>query len=193
MKSKTKIILIFSFLCLLNLSLNKKPLYDDKNSAVINLNKKNFDNQVTANRSKNIVTLVHYYKLDDTRSRDYQPEIDKLAQEYSGMFKIVAVDCKEYKDICEKQEIKEFPTLSIYPPLPAPVMPYEGKVDSASLVSYLGKFISANKVQELNNNNIDKFTNENLNLPKVILFMEKKGIPLIFKSLSNTFAVNNNY
>lgn len=185
-----KSILIVASLLFINISC-KKQLYDDKTSSVINLNKKNFDNQVTAGRSKNVITLVHYYKLDDTRSQDYKPTIENLAKDYSGMFKIVAVDCREFKDICEKQDIKEFPTLSIYPPLPAPVMPYEGKVEVQALVSYLGRFIANNKVTEINNNNVDNFLNEKVNLPKVILFMDKKGVPLIFKALSITFDVNN--
>ena len=42
----------------------KDYLYDIKDSHVINLNPKNFDSQITANRAKNVISLVHFYKLD---------------------------------------------------------------------------------------------------------------------------------
>jgi len=43
---------------------DKENLYHLSNSAVMNLNAKNFHNQITFNRSKDIVSVVHYYKLN---------------------------------------------------------------------------------------------------------------------------------
>jgi len=58
--------LVFILICLnFVLSANDKDyLYELNNSAVMNLNDKNFNNQITFNRSKNIVSIVHYYKLN---------------------------------------------------------------------------------------------------------------------------------
>jgi len=165
-----------------------KELYDNNNSNVVNLNKKNFDTQITLNRSKNIVSLVHFYTLDDGKSRGMKETLEKLALDYDLMFKVGAVNCRDFKDICEKHDVKEFPTLKVYPPLPAPVWVYEGKLETTALVSYMGKFIGS-KVTELNMNNLDNFVNSNPNLPKTILFTDKKGVPLIFKALSVTFDV----
>lgn len=176
-----------AIIAILNVSLCS-DLYDKNNSNVINLNKKNFDTQITLNRSKNIISVVHYYKLDDGKSRGMKLEFEKLAADYDLMFKVAALNCKDFADICEKQDIREFPTIKVYPPLPAPVMTYEGKVETSALVSYMGKFI-LNKVQELNNNNIDNFLQTDSNIPKCILFSDKTGVPLIFKSLSVTFDV----
>lgn len=50
--------LVFSVLA------NKEYLYDLNNSAVVNLNSKNFNNQITSNRAKNVISIVHYYKPD---------------------------------------------------------------------------------------------------------------------------------
>jgi thioredoxin-like negative regulator of GroEL len=166
----------------------KTELYDNNNSNVINLNKKNFDTQITSNRSKNIISVVHFYTFEDGKSRGMKNEFEKLADEYDMMFKVAAVNCKEFKDICEKQDVREYPTLKVYPTLPAPVMVYEGKLETAAIVSYMGRFVG-NKVQELNNNNIDSFLANQPNLPKCLLFTDKKGVPLIFKSLSITFDV----
>lgn len=173
---------------LLQITCNKNLLYDQHNSNVINLNKKNFDTQITANRAKNVVSIVHYYTTDDNKSKELKVQFEKLAADYDGMFKVGGLNCKEFKDICEKQEIREYPTFKVYPPLPAPPMNYEGKVEVAALVTYLGRFFN-NKAVELNNNNIDNYVSEDPNLPKVILFTDKKGVPLIFKALSVLFDV----
>ena len=54
------------------------------------------------------------------------------------------------------------------------------------MTSALGRYIGS-KLFEVNNNNIDNFLNERVNLPKCILFTEKKGNPLIIKALSVAF------
>lgn len=172
-------------LSIIILALCKTDFYDS-HSSVINLNKKNFDTQITFNRSKNIISVVHYYTQDDGKSKGYKEEYEKFAREYEGMFKVTAMDCKEFKDLCEKQDIREYPTFMIYPSLPAPIMAYEGKIEASAMVSYLGKFMG-NKALELNNNNFESFLSGNPNLPKSILFTDKKGIPLIFKALSVNF------
>jgi len=163
-------------------------IYDDKISLVNNLNPKNFNSQITVNRSKNLISIVHYYKPNDGKSKDLVKEFDKFATDFDGMFKIAAMNCVEFKDMCEKEEIKEFPTFKIYPTLPAPVMIYEGKIESNAIVGYLGKFIG-NKVTELNMNNYENFLAEKPNLPKAIMFTDKKGVPLIFKSIAVSFDV----
>jgi hypothetical protein len=179
------ILILISLITFSICAVDPNVLYDSNTCSVINLTKKNFDTQIISSRSppQNMLSFVHYYQPGDGQSSSYKEEFKKLANEYEGMFKIAAMNCKDFKDICEKQDIREYPTFMMYPPLPAPIMKYEGKFEIPAIVSYLGKFIS-NKVQELNNNNIDTFTQSNLNLPKVILFTDKKGIPLIFKALS---------
>jgi len=170
-------------------SAKETSIYDDKVSLVTNLNAKNFNSQITSNRSKNLISIVHYYKPNDGKSRDFGKEYDKFATEFDGMFKVAAMNCVEFKDVCEKEEIKEYPTFKVYPTLPAPVMIYEGKIESNALIGYLGRFI-ANKVTELNMNNFDSFLADRPNLPKAIMFTDKKAVPLIFKSVAVAFDVS---
>ena len=68
-------------------------------------------------------------------------------------------------------------------------MKYEGKIEVKNILAYLGRFIG-NKVQELNNNNFDEFVNSRAHIPKILLFTNKKNIPLIFKRLSLEFDVS---
>lgn len=162
------------------------PLYDVSKSNVVNLNPKNFDTQITQTRSKNVVSFIHFYTRDDLKSNGYKEEIEKVSTEYDGMFKIAAIDCKEFKDLCEKQDVREYPQLKIYPPLPAPVFPYEGEIKHKTIVSSLGRFVE-NKTIEVHSGNVDSFIGDNANLPKVFLFMDKPGVPLIFKVLAVQF------
>ena len=68
-------------------------------------------------------------------------------------------------------------------------MKYEGKIETKYILSYLGKFVG-NKAVELNINSFDDFITSKANVPKIILFTNKKGIPLIFKRLSLEFEVS---
>ena len=69
------------------------------------------------------------------------------------------------------------------------LMKYEGKIEPKYIISYLGKFVG-NKAQELNNNNFDEFIHGRPQIPKVILFTNKKNVPLLFKRLSLQFDVS---
>ena len=129
------------------------------------------------------ISFVHFYTPNDGKSEGIAEAIKKVDKEFEGMFKLAFLNCKKFKDLCEKQDVREYPTLMVYPPLPAPLMKYEGKVTDKHIVSYLGKFID-NKCIEINNNNFDSFINDHPNLPKIMLFSDKKNTPLIFKKLS---------
>ena len=181
-------ILIITTLIILSLEIHEGELYDAGRSSLINLNPKNFNTQITNNRNREVISFIHFYSPDDGKSNQLKEVFYEIDKEYGGMFKLAGLNCKLYHDLCRKQNVIEYPSYMIYPPLPAPVMKYEGKIESKHIVSYLGKFID-NKCVELNNNNFDDFINSKLNIPKVLLFMDKKNIPLIFKSLSSVFNV----
>ena len=72
-------------------SCSKNQLYDTNLSNVVNLNQKNFDTQITLNRSKNIVSIVHFYTMDDGKSKGYKDEFEKLASDYDLMFKYIYI------------------------------------------------------------------------------------------------------
>jgi DnaJ family protein C protein 16 len=167
---------------------NDGELYDAGRTTLINLNPMNFDTQITNNRNKEIISFIHFYSPDDGKSNQLKEVFIELDKEYSGMFKLAGLNCKKYKDLCSKQGVTEFPTYKIYPPLPAPPMKYEGKIEPKYIINYLGSFVG-NKVQELNNNNFDEFIHGKANIPKILLFTNRKNTPLIFKRLSLQFDV----
>ena len=186
-------IIIFLFLQI-NIIYGKHEgeLYDAGRSTLINLNPMNFDTQITNNRNKDIISFIHFYSPNDGKSNQLKEVFIELDKEYSGMFKLAGLNCKKYKDLCSKEGVTDFPTYKIYPPLPAPPMKYAGKIEAKNILAYLGKFVG-NKAQELNNNNFDEFINGRASIPKVLLFTNKKNIPLIFKRLSTQFDVSKKY
>ena len=176
--------IITFFFILFNIIASKKDgeLYDPGRSTLINLNPMNFDTQITNNRNKDVISFIHFYSPDDGKSPQLKDVFIELDKEYSGMFKLAGLNCKKYKDLCSKQGVTDYPTYKIYPPLPAPPMKYEGKIEPKKIIAYLGRFVD-NRVQELNNNNFDEFISSKSNIPKILLFTNKKTIPLIFKRL----------
>lgn len=187
-----KLLICIILLIFFNYSIIAYPLYDNTKSNVVNLNPKNFDTQITHTRAKTTVSLVHFYTNDDLKSNGYKVEIEKVASDYDGMFKIAAIDCKQFRELCEKQDVREYPQIKIYPPLPAPVFPFEGEINSKNIITSLGRFVD-NKTQEVHTANIDSFTNDMPNLPKVILFTDKPGVPLIYKVLAVQFDKKMNF
>jgi thiol-disulfide isomerase/thioredoxin len=188
MKKTNILILIYLFINSVT-SKHNGELYDPGRSTLINLNPMNFDTQITNNRNKEIISFIHFYSPDDGKSPQLKDVFIELDKEYSGMFKLAGLNCKMYKDLCAKQGVIEYPTYKIYPPLPAPPMKYEGKIETKNILSYLGRFIG-NKALELNNNNFDEFISSKANIPKILLFTNKKNVPLIFKRLSLQFDVS---
>ena len=89
----------------------------------------NFEKQVSKNRDKGI-SLVHFYKfdgrsyifnnqtysfIDGKSAKSVKPEFEKFATENKGIFRIGSVDCSEFTKICDKEGIKDFPTIRLYP------------------------------------------------------------------------------
>lgn len=109
------------------------------------------------------------------------------------MFRIGAVECNEFKSVCEKEGITEFPTYKIYPPVPAPVFAYDGDInqvlDTDKLKKMVYKYVG-NRVIEITSANIDTFKKENPNKPKMLLFTDKKSVPITYRALSTYFDVS---
>jgi hypothetical protein len=106
------------------------------------------------------------------------------------MFRFGAVDCDGNSSICVKEKVSEFPVFRIYPPHPIPHV--DVLVDENFSIEKLKKtanrFVN-NKTIEITNTNIDAFLDDNPMKPKVLLFTDKKGIPVVYKALSDFFEV----
>jgi len=48
------------------------------------------------------------------------PEFNAFASENKGIFRIGAINCKDFKELCDKESLSGVPTIRIYPTFPAP-------------------------------------------------------------------------
>ena len=114
-------------------------------------------------------------------------QYENFAKENKGMFRITALDCEEFSSICQKENVDKFPLFRVYPAFPAPTQDYdESTIDFDKLKKMVSKFVTS-RVIEVTANNYDTFITDQPGKPKVLLFTDKKGIPLIFKALSSHF------
>jgi thiol-disulfide isomerase/thioredoxin len=184
-----------------------KSVYDHSKSHITPLTNFNFNDQINKIRqSTNYVSLVHFYKYEgnppshsDGKSKAFAPELDKWNNEYRGVFRTGAVDCDQYADLCKKEEITEFPTIKLYAPIPIPPTKFavpmwlnQGELKTEEIMRWASKYLHSNVI-EITNANAHTFMAEHPSVPKVLLFTDKKGVPMIYKGLSVAFEKKLNF
>jgi hypothetical protein len=70
--------------------------------------------------------------------------------------------------------------------VPVPPFDYEGELKGPELLKVAARYLHSN-VNEITSANANSFISESPSVPKVLLFTDKKGVPLIFKGLSVAF------
>jgi len=130
---------------------------------------------------------VHFYKDNDGLSKGFAGSYEIFAKEHKGLYRAGGIDCNEFEAICKKEKVDKFPLLRVYPPFPAPTQDYEeDTLDTEKLKKLAARFVTS-RVVEITANNIETFINDNPGKPKVLLFTDKKGTPVVFKALSANF------
>jgi len=104
------------------------------------------------------------------------------------VFRIGSCNCGEELETCKKEKIDKYPVFRVYPPQPIPPYDIEGSVDVKSIIKQASKFYHSNVI-EVTSTNANAFLTDSPSVPKVLLFTDKKGLPLIYKGLSVNFEV----
>jgi hypothetical protein len=106
------------------------------------------------------------------------------------MFRIGAVDCSEFQQVCDKEDMKEYPAYKVYPPLPVPAFEVKqgNSLETDTLKKAAYRFIGS-RVIDINQNNIKTFLEDNPGKPKMLLFTETKSAPMVYRALSTYFDV----
>jgi len=131
---------------------------------------------------------VQFYKDNDGVSKDFASKYDTFVNEYGGVFRIGACDCENEADLCDKEKIFKFPTFRVYPAIPYPSFDVEGKVEIKNILRHASRYYYS-KIIQINQSNIDALLNEDPGIPKVLLFTDKKDVPLLYKGLFVNFEV----
>lgn len=124
----------------------------------------------------------------DGKSKDFRKTFDDEAKINTGIFNFGAIDCDAEAALCTKEDIKQFPALKLYPPVPIPAPQPDFELDVKKLIRLATNYADS-KVVEINDDNHTKILADNVAVPKVLLFTDKANTPLLYKSLSLAFDV----
>merc|ERR1719356_912321 len=100
------------------------------------------------------------------------------------MVKVCAISCSDFPVFCDKQGVKQTPSIMVYPTNPIPAFKYEGKMEAKAIAAKVTRFI-ADMSTKLTKDTVDTFITTDATKPKVILFSNKKSPPTIWKALSS--------
>ncbi len=117
-------------ICLISISLQ----FFDKDTAVIQLNKDNFENEVV--KSDNL-WLILFYAPWCGHCKAFHPQYEKLAKAVKGVFKIGAVNCQDERELAGKYKIEGFPTVLFFGEDKTKTVEYEGDRKAEKVIDYL--------------------------------------------------------
>ncbi|OII71750.1 uncharacterized protein cubi_00557 [Cryptosporidium ubiquitum] len=141
----------------------------------------------------NGVTSVFFYEDDKSTLNELLGWYNEAAKELKGMAKVAAINCKEFKDFCNK--VGDIGKIVIYPVLPIPKFEFSGERSVRGLKSQLLRYIPKDNVSMIgipNEQNskiikIEDFLTRHISVPKILVFSEKELPPTIIHSLANEF------
>jgi len=89
--------------------------------------------------------------MDDGKSEsEIKDQLMKFADDSKGIFRVGAMDCGKWEQICKKEGVKEFPTIKVYPPFPVPISELDvssKKFDEKDLKKKCAKFVNDKSVE----------------------------------------------
>jgi len=130
------------------------------------------------------VSSLWFFHEDNKQDASFLDDYNKVAGDLKGMAKVCAISCTDFPVFCKKNDIKETPTVMIYPTNPIPAFAFQGKMESKPIASKISKLLPDYSVT-VTPENADTFVTTEPSKPKVLLFSDKKSPPTIWKALSS--------
>ncbi|KAM9965174.1 hypothetical protein ACTFIW_004979 [Dictyostelium discoideum] len=176
-------IFIFAIICIESTF----GFYTD-NSNVINLTKKNFQQQVL-NSQQN--WMVEFYAPWCGHCKSLKPEYEKVSNNLKGLVKIGAINCDEEKELCGQYQIQGFPTLKFFSTNPktgkkGQPEDYQGARSASEIAKFSLSKLPSNHIQKVSQDNINKFLTGTSDA-KALLFTDKPKTTDLYKALSVDF------
>lgn len=175
----------------IGLSSAARLVVDPMKHSVAPVTRSDFDAVINKFRDKQI-SVVYYYSPEQADSIKYFDPFNQVATELRGMFKFAAVNCEDQSKLCKDEGVSEYPAVVVYPirPFRAEPLPREDLdklADEKGLKKLLYKLLSNEYVTQLTEETVEAYQSHEENIPKVILFSNKKGVPPLFKAISIEF------
>jgi len=158
----------------------------DHTSAVSVLNRSNFNKRVTSDRKKGI-KIVHFYSMDDGVSADHKSDFEEFVKKNKGMYEMMAINCDQNPDVCEKEGVSEYPHFRIYPAYPMPTVDLKkDKYSFKKLLKKASKLVHDRTIA-ITGVNHDTFIEDHPGKAKVLLFTKSPETPALYKALASNF------
>ncbi|KAN0015274.1 hypothetical protein ACTFIU_007999 [Dictyostelium citrinum] len=176
-------IFIFAIICIESTF----GFYTD-NSNVINLTKKNFQQQVLNSQHN---WMVEFYAPWCGHCKSLKPEYEKASNNLKGLVKIGAINCDEEKELCGQYQIQGFPTLKFFSTNPktgkkGQPEDYQGARSASEIAKFSLAKLPSTHIQKVTQDNIDKFLTGTSGA-KALLFTDKPKTTDLYKALSVDF------
>jgi hypothetical protein len=140
----------------------------------------NFDTVIGKFRDGAVSSLWFFHE-DSKQDASFLDEYNKVASDLKGMAKVCAISCTDFPVFCKKNDIKETPTVMIYPTNPIPAFAFQGKMESKPIAGKISKLLPDLSVK-VTAENADTFVTTEPSKPKVLLFSDKKISPTHLES-----------
>ncbi|TGZ82982.1 thioredoxin-domain-containing protein [Ascodesmis nigricans] len=160
-----------------------------KNSGVLELTPKNFNDEILQSTN---AAIVEFYAPWCGHCRNLKPIYEKIGKSMKGIGKVAAIDCDDdvNKPLCGQYGIQGFPTLKFFRPSSKPGKPvvedYQGPRTAKAIAEGLSERIP-NHVKRVKDKTLDDFYEKDNSTAKAILFTEKGTTPPLWKALAIDF------
>ena len=167
---------------------------DPMKHSVSPVTRSDFDAVISKFRDRQI-SVVYYYKPEESDSSKFFEPLNAIAAELRGMFKFAAVDCDAQFRLCNDEGVvfeNGSPVVMLYPLRPLSPEPFTDmdnlSDEKTGLKRALFRLLPSEHIKMLSESVLDSFLSTDEHLPKVILFSNKKASPPLFKALSTEFS-----
>ncbi|QDS68280.1 hypothetical protein FKW77_010644 [Venturia effusa] len=157
-----------------------------KNSAVLQVTAKTYDNLIS---KSNHTSIVEFYAPWCAHCQNLKPAYEKAAKNLAGLAKVAAVDCDDAANqpLCGRMGVKGFPTLKIVRPSSKSGRPvvedYQGARAAKAIVDAVVEKIP-NHVKKVDDKGLDSWLSTGNETAKAILFTEKGTTSALLRALA---------
>lgn len=183
---------VIAVLLLLSLSfsgngISAKSLIDPMKHDIFSITAPSFSATIGQFRNDQVATLLFYNKGEESKKL-INGLYNTFAKDLKGQVKVAAINCDEYGAFCSENKVETYPSVMIYPPNPIPAYIYQKPLELKALTSLVMGLIPGGHTVMLDTMaKHDKLMAENIAVPKVILFSDKKSAPPLYRALVNSF------
>lgn len=163
---------------------SSQSIYGDTD--VIQLGENDFDEQIA---QLDFMMVINFYNPQCHHCRTMKDDYIELAKKLKRMIPVAAVNCAKHQNVCRQNLVRNYPKISIY--FGSNYGNRRLNYDSnnrhwSAIMNWISENIPSD-VEALNEKNFEYFLYDQ-RIPIIILFSDKKNIPLLFKVISREFG-----